>query len=454
MPTPASADLPPAYLALLWSSLLAGTFDDDGLADPFNDDGSPSGGATTAKTAGDGGRRADVTSSSDPPPLEVLARGIAAAEDALAPLSARKEVVWATAPLHAAAPATSSPSSGARAPTTRSKAKGAPPASSPTRFAVVAIHGWSASPRELQPLDERIAAGLGAHLCVTRARPRFAPPPLRPSVVDRFRSRTRAVASLDLFRRAAPRGDLPPSRLRPTPPSLIVSLPRSDPPRAVRVGGVGAGARSYRHRLSGHGLLPTERGAAAMVHDATAPNLLRDATTAFAVGRALAGGDHLAPPDDGAAPAPSVVLVASSTGGALATWLARQPWARPHIAALVVVSPACVDEPSCFVCCISSLPSPARRPNDGNVNHFPPGGVMGHQPHRTRGENVCHGASNHTGRAAENEVRVSHARAQGTPVAWSSQKEAVVVAPRGTRSIPSRSATCFSPRGARCRRAP
>ena len=76
-----------------------------------------------------------IPEKSTPASLLELQRAIAASEAAFEPLSCRKEVVYA----NEASPAK-------------------------TEFAVVAIHGWSASPRELAPLDARIAKALGANL--------------------------------------------------------------------------------------------------------------------------------------------------------------------------------------------------------------------------------------------------------------------------------------------------
>ncbi|EOD08274.1 hypothetical protein EMIHUDRAFT_121950 [Emiliania huxleyi CCMP1516] len=113
-----------------------------------------------------------------------------------------------------------------------------------TDVAVVFLHGWSASPEEIDPADAEIATQLGANL--------------------------------------------------------------------VRV------------RLSGHGLAPPERAGRGLCEQAKCGELLRDAAVSLALGR-LAGR--------------RVVLVGCSTGGTLAVWLACQAWARPALAALVLVSP-------------------------------------------------------------------------------------------------------------------
>jgi esterase/lipase len=78
------------------------------------------------------------------------------------------------------------------------------------------------------------------------------------------------------------------------------------------------GANLFYARLTGHG-----RSGAAL-GEATATDWLRDARTALAVGRML--GER-------------VVLVGTSTGGTLATWLATQPDVGDALAALVLVSP-------------------------------------------------------------------------------------------------------------------
>ena len=146
--------------------------------------------------------------------LRELQRAVAASEAAFEPLSCRKEIIFAN---------------------------GSSPAK--TKFAVVALHGWSASPRELVPLDARVAQALGANL--------------------------------------------------------------------------------FRQRLTNHGFHPLERGGQALV-DLPPRRLFVDAVTALAVGRAL--GER-------------VVIVSSSTGSALATWLCSQDFARPLVAGVVCVSP-------------------------------------------------------------------------------------------------------------------
>ena len=90
-------------------------------------------------------------------------------------------------------------------------------------YALVFLHGWSASPPEIDPVDARIAAEIGAH-CV-------------------------------------------------------------------------------RFRLTGHGLKPVDRGGDAMRDEASSDEFLRDAATAFAIGRLVAR---------------RVILVGCSTGGTLA----------------------------------------------------------------------------------------------------------------------------------------
>lgn len=113
------------------------------------------------------------------------------------------------------------------------------------RACVVFIHGWSASPEEIDPVDADVAAALGATL--------------------------------------------------------------------------------LRVRLTGHGLAPTARCGEAM-RDQSRPDALRmDAATGFALGALL--GER-------------VLLVGCSTGGSLAMWIAAQPWSRPALAGLVLISPA------------------------------------------------------------------------------------------------------------------
>ncbi len=90
-------------------------------------------------------------------------------------------------------------------------------------YALVFLHGWSASSLEIDPVDARIAAEIGAH-CV-------------------------------------------------------------------------------RFRLTGHGLKPVDRGGDAMRDEASSDEFLRDAATAFAIGRLVAR---------------RVILVGCSTGGTLA----------------------------------------------------------------------------------------------------------------------------------------
>jgi esterase/lipase len=106
-----------------------------------------------------------------------------------------------------------------------------------TRYAVVYVHGFSATRRETAPLSDTVAARLGANLFYTR--------------------------------------------------------------------------------LAGHG-----RGEAAMA-DATVNDWLNDVEEAYEIGRRLG--------DD-------VIVIGSSTGATLATWLAEQPHAQ-HLAALVLLSP-------------------------------------------------------------------------------------------------------------------
>jgi alpha-beta hydrolase superfamily lysophospholipase len=78
------------------------------------------------------------------------------------------------------------------------------------------------------------------------------------------------------------------------------------------------GANAYFGRLTGHG-----RSAEAM-GDATVASWLIDGEEAMAIGRAL--GDR-------------VVLIGTSTGGTLASWMALQGRWQDHLAALVLLSP-------------------------------------------------------------------------------------------------------------------
>lgn len=84
------------------------------------------------------------------------------------------------------------------------------------------------------------------------------------------------------------------------------------------------GANLVRLRLTGHGLAPESRAGRELVRSATREALLRDAAVALALGK-LCGR--------------RVVLMGSSTGGSLALWLAAQPWARPDVAGVVLISP-------------------------------------------------------------------------------------------------------------------
>ena len=78
------------------------------------------------------------------------------------------------------------------------------------------------------------------------------------------------------------------------------------------------GANAYFARLAGHG-----RSAEAM-GEATVDAWLADAAEAVAVGQAI--GER-------------IVLIGTSTGGTLATWVAEQPELRGRLAALVLLSP-------------------------------------------------------------------------------------------------------------------
>ena len=78
------------------------------------------------------------------------------------------------------------------------------------------------------------------------------------------------------------------------------------------------GANLFYTRLAGHGRSDDAMG------EATADDWLEDATEALEIGRRL--GDK-------------IVLVGTSTGGTLATWLAAQPEANDLIEAVVLISP-------------------------------------------------------------------------------------------------------------------
>lgn len=87
------------------------------------------------------------------------------------------------------------------------------------------------------------------------------------------------------------------------------------------------GANLLRFRFAGHGMKPVERGGQALLHRATPTNLLKDAAVAFACARMIGK---------------RVIILGSSTGGTLATWLACHPGFAPHhdVAALILFSPA------------------------------------------------------------------------------------------------------------------
>lgn len=78
------------------------------------------------------------------------------------------------------------------------------------------------------------------------------------------------------------------------------------------------GANSYSTRLTGHGVGSEGLG------KATAGDWLKDTAEAWQIATQLG---H------------KVIVLSCSTGGTLATWLAEQPSAQEHLAALVLVSP-------------------------------------------------------------------------------------------------------------------
>ncbi len=170
-----------------------------------------------------------------------------------------------------------------------------------------------------------LALGLGVALALG-PRPRLDP---RLPQVDLPEDLTALEASIAARERAAP--DVDPAMAagivwasgprRRTPLALVYlhgfSASRAETaPLCDRVARA-VGANLYYARLTGHGQ-PGERLGAARAQD-----WLADAAHALAVGRRL--GER-------------VVLVGTSTGGALGTWLAAQP-AGADLAALVLLSP-------------------------------------------------------------------------------------------------------------------
>lgn len=113
-----------------------------------------------------------------------------------------------------------------------------------------------------------------------------------------------------------------PRRSERTPISLVYlhgfSADRHEMEPVVTRLGRALGANVYFARLQGHG-----RDGAAMA-EATVEGWLADAVEALAIGGRI--GER-------------VVVIGSSTGGTLATWLAGRPEARDRLAALVLVSP-------------------------------------------------------------------------------------------------------------------
>lgn len=111
--------------------------------------------------------------------------------------------------------------------------------------------------------------------------------------------------------------------VRARTPLSVVYLPgfsadRHEMDPVVSELGAALGANVFFPRLQGHGRGPGALG------DATVEGWLQDVVEALAVGAAI--GDR-------------VVLIGTSTGGTLATWMAAQPEAAGRVAAMVLVSP-------------------------------------------------------------------------------------------------------------------
>eukprot|EP00968_Pinguiococcus_pyrenoidosus_P028244 scaffold7714_cov458-Pinguiococcus_pyrenoidosus.AAC.2 len=133
-----------------------------------------------------------------------------------------------------------------------------------TEYVVVSIHGWSASCRELQPLDEMLADHLRANL---------------------YRHRLTGHGLLPMVASCA---HLPRSRPREHPVKVLIT----DPPRYVE----------------------QERSGEAM-RDMTAEDLFRDVVDSFNCGTILGE---------------KIILLASSTGAALSTWLCSRRYASSN----------------------------------------------------------------------------------------------------------------------------